>query len=67
MPPRQAYAGFFPKLVLAFDVGTTFSGVSYCFLYPGEVPNIQSVNRCDRSPVVAVSWLLTRTQIPSAT
>ncbi|KAG2750703.1 hypothetical protein P692DRAFT_20847281 [Suillus brevipes Sb2] len=33
------------KLVLAFDVGTTFSGVSYCMLCPGELPVIQGVAR----------------------
>jgi len=46
MPPRQPYSGSCRKLVFAFDVGTTFSGVSYCFLDPGQVPDIQGVNRC---------------------
>lgn len=45
MPPRQAFTGSCRKLVFAFDVGTTFSGVSYCFLDPGQVPVIQGVNR----------------------
>ncbi|OJA20126.1 hypothetical protein AZE42_04099 [Rhizopogon vesiculosus] len=45
MPPRQSYSGSCRKLILAFDVGTTFSGVSYCFLDPGQVPDIQGVNR----------------------
>lgn len=40
------YAGTSRKLVLAIDVGTTFSGVSYAILDPGEVPTIQNVNRC---------------------
>jgi len=31
--------------VLAFDVGTTFSGVSYCLLDPGLVPEIKGVTR----------------------
>lgn len=29
MPTRDPYAGTERKLVLAFDVGTTFSGISY--------------------------------------
>jgi hypothetical protein len=33
------------NLVLAFDVGTTFSGVSYCVLSPGDVPVIRGVAR----------------------
>ncbi|KAF8333722.1 hypothetical protein F5887DRAFT_1080066 [Amanita rubescens] len=42
---KNAYNGFERKLVIAFDVGTTFSGVSYAFLIPGETPTIQSVTR----------------------
>ncbi|KAG2129635.1 hypothetical protein DEU56DRAFT_741267 [Suillus clintonianus] len=45
MLPREPYKGLTRKLVLAFDVGTTFSGVSYCMLYPGEVPVIRGVSR----------------------
>ncbi|EIW80615.1 hypothetical protein CONPUDRAFT_125441 [Coniophora puteana RWD-64-598 SS2] len=45
MLDRQPYKGLSRKLVLAFDVGTTFSGVSYCILDPGEVPKIQGVSR----------------------
>ena len=32
-------------LVVALDVGTTFSGVSYAILEPGEVPKIHGVTR----------------------
>lgn len=32
-------------LVIALDVGTTFSGVSYAILEPGEVPKIHGVTR----------------------
>jgi molecular chaperone DnaK (HSP70) len=32
-------------LVLAFDVGTTYSAISYCILDPGEVPKIEPVTR----------------------
>ncbi|KAG1721510.1 uncharacterized protein EDB91DRAFT_1176212 [Suillus paluster] len=45
MLPREPYKGLTRKLVLAFDVGTTFSGVSYCILDPGEVPVIRGVAR----------------------
>ncbi|KIM35040.1 hypothetical protein M413DRAFT_20825 [Hebeloma cylindrosporum] len=40
-----AYQGTRHKLVLSFDVGTTFSGVSYSILDPGRVPQIQGVTR----------------------
>ncbi|KDQ52423.1 hypothetical protein JAAARDRAFT_483334 [Jaapia argillacea MUCL 33604] len=40
---RLPYHGLRRKLVLAFDVGTTFSGVSYSILDPGEVPKIFTV------------------------
>ncbi|KAG2063017.1 hypothetical protein BDR04DRAFT_1111856 [Suillus decipiens] len=43
LPTREPYKGSTRKLVLAFDVGTTFSGVSYCLLDPGEVPVIRGV------------------------
>ncbi|KAL5486031.1 hypothetical protein ACEPAI_7075 [Sanghuangporus weigelae] len=42
---RKPYNGDRRALVLAFDVGTTFSGVSYAFLDPGEVPKIHGVTR----------------------
>ncbi|KAF9526170.1 hypothetical protein CPB83DRAFT_837537 [Crepidotus variabilis] len=43
-PSRRApYAGTRRKLVLAFDVGTTFSGISYSILDPGQVPTIKGV------------------------
>ncbi|KIJ08849.1 hypothetical protein PAXINDRAFT_88277 [Paxillus involutus ATCC 200175] len=43
MISRQPYEGRSRKLVLAFDVGTTYSGVSYSILDPGEVPKILGV------------------------
>ena len=43
MPSEQPYRGLSRKLVLAFDVGTTYSGVSYCILDPGEIPKVQGV------------------------
>jgi len=42
---RSPYAGPSRKLVLAFDIGTTYSGVSYALLDPGFVPEIKSVAR----------------------
>ncbi|KAF8883234.1 hypothetical protein BD779DRAFT_1472553 [Infundibulicybe gibba] len=42
-----AYSGNERKLVLAFDIGTTHSGISYrlIILNPGEIPDIKGVNR----------------------
>ncbi|KAG1804031.1 uncharacterized protein BJ212DRAFT_1571075 [Suillus subaureus] len=45
MLPRRPYRGSVRKLVLAFDVGTTYSAISYCILDPGEVPRIEPVTR----------------------
>ncbi|KDQ59135.1 hypothetical protein JAAARDRAFT_192677 [Jaapia argillacea MUCL 33604] len=40
---RKPYQGSRRQLVLAFDIGTTFSGISYSILDPGEVPKIRTV------------------------
>ncbi|KAJ7578246.1 hypothetical protein C8J56DRAFT_969497 [Mycena floridula] len=45
MSPRQPFSGTRRKLVLGFDVGTTFSGISYSILDPGIAPEIKSVTR----------------------
>ncbi|KAJ3514768.1 hypothetical protein NLJ89_g2174 [Agrocybe chaxingu] len=45
MTTRAPYSGTQRKLVLAFDVGTTFSGISYSILDPGTVPEIRGVTR----------------------
>lgn len=45
MYSRQPYQGTTRKLILAFDVGTTFSGISYCILDPGEIPEIRGVSK----------------------
>ncbi len=45
MPSPQVYRGFVRKLVVGIDVGTTFSGVSYAILDPGEVPSIHGITR----------------------
>jgi hypothetical protein len=46
---RKPYSGNKRSLVLAFDVGTTFSGVSYAILEPNEIPKIHGVTRCVQS------------------
>ncbi|PPQ92722.1 LOW QUALITY PROTEIN: hypothetical protein CVT25_013908 [Psilocybe cyanescens] len=45
MSTRQPYSGSQRKLVLALDIGTTFSGISYSILDPGEVAEITGVTR----------------------
>ncbi|KAF5317094.1 hypothetical protein D9611_003520 [Ephemerocybe angulata] len=45
MTPRTPYRGFRRKLILALDVGTTYSGISYAVLDPGQVPEIKPVTR----------------------
>ncbi|KAK0471593.1 hypothetical protein IW261DRAFT_1571885 [Armillaria novae-zelandiae] len=42
---RKPYSGSRRKLVLAFDLGTTFSGVSCTVLDPGTIPEIKGVTR----------------------
>uniref|UniRef100_A0A8H7Y427 Uncharacterized protein n=1 Tax=Psilocybe cubensis TaxID=181762 RepID=A0A8H7Y427_PSICU len=45
MSSRSAYKGTRRRLVLAFDIGTTYSGISYSILDPGQVPQIKGVTR----------------------
>ncbi|KAL5485841.1 hypothetical protein ACEPAI_6883 [Sanghuangporus weigelae] len=42
---KQRYSGSKVAIVIGIDVGTTFSGVSYAVLRPGQVPRIQPVTR----------------------
>ena len=42
---RARYSGPSRKLVVALDIGTTFSGAAYAFLDPGQVPQIRSVTK----------------------
>jgi len=44
MPNLKPYDGP-TKLVVAFDIGTTFSGISYCILEKGQVPEVLGVTR----------------------
>ncbi len=48
----KPYNGFQRKLVIAFDVGTTFSGVSYAVLIPRELPLIHGVTKYVTAPIV---------------
>jgi hypothetical protein len=45
LPQRKPYDGFQRKLIISFDIGTSFSGVSYVFLIPGETPVIHGVTQ----------------------
>ncbi|KAI0750416.1 hypothetical protein C8Q74DRAFT_1309969 [Fomes fomentarius] len=45
MATLQPFTGSRRKLVLSIDVGTTFSGMSYAVLDPGEEPKIEPVRR----------------------
>ncbi|EKM51017.1 uncharacterized protein PHACADRAFT_32060 [Phanerochaete carnosa HHB-10118-sp] len=45
MTSLKPFSGPLRKLVLAFDVGTTYSGIGYAILDPGEAPKIQCVTR----------------------
>ncbi|KAJ3513955.1 hypothetical protein NMY22_g14893 [Coprinellus aureogranulatus] len=45
LPARKKYRGQSRRLLLAFDIGTTFSGISYSILDPGKVPQILPVTR----------------------
>ncbi|SJL14054.1 uncharacterized protein ARMOST_17507 [Armillaria ostoyae] len=45
MSERKPYDGTQRKLVIAMDLGTTFSGASYSILDPGRVPEIKGATR----------------------
>ncbi|KAG6832781.1 hypothetical protein H0H92_009399 [Tricholoma furcatifolium] len=57
---RKPYSGLTRSLVIAIDIGTTFSGVSYAILEPGEIPKIHGVTRFPGQEHVAGN-----TKIPS--
>ena len=42
---RAKYDGSSRKLVVALDIGTTFSGAAYAFLDPDEIPIIRTVTK----------------------
>ncbi|KAI0750425.1 hypothetical protein C8Q74DRAFT_1374012 [Fomes fomentarius] len=45
MPSLRPFNGSVRKLVIGIDVGTTYSGIAYTILDPGEVPKIHGVTR----------------------
>ncbi|KAJ7059084.1 hypothetical protein C8F01DRAFT_1370694 [Mycena amicta] len=45
MAQRTAFTGLKKKLVIGIDLGTTFSGISYCLLEPNVIPKILPVTR----------------------
>lgn len=47
----EPYKGNGRVLVLAIDIGTTYSGVAYCVLDPGEIPKVLSVTRYATPPL----------------
>ena len=47
---RAHYSGPSRKIVVALDIGITFSCAAYALLDPGEVPQIQTVTRQVFSP-----------------
>ena len=53
---QRVFNGPRAELVLAFDVGTTHSGISYTILEPGEVPDICNVTRLALFCEVYVSY-----------
>ncbi|KAK7033188.1 heat shock protein 12A [Favolaschia claudopus] len=73
MNTRKPYSGSARSLVLAVDVGTTFSGVSYAILEPGEVPKIHGVTRfpgqehvAGNSKIPTVLWYDTQGKMMAA-
>ena len=51
------YDGTSRELIIAFDIGTTYSGrAAFAFLQPGEVPRITVVTRCVPLPASTVPF-----------
>ena len=62
---RARYSGLSRKLVVALDIGTTFSGAAYVLLDPGEVPQIQSITRYVFPPVpYPAAMVINEIQVP---
>ena len=49
-PARANYTGLSRKLVVALDIGTTYSGAAYALLDPGKATQIKSVTRQASTP-----------------
>ena len=63
--PRARYSGTSRKLVVALDIGTTFSGAAYAFLDPGQFPQIRSVTRPVLPPILdPVTKTTNKMQVP---
>ncbi|TRM65694.1 hypothetical protein BD626DRAFT_566363 [Schizophyllum amplum] len=45
MSQLEAYTGDARKLFISFDIGTTYSGISYCIALPGRPSEIKAVTR----------------------
>jgi hypothetical protein len=43
MAERAPFSGATKKLLVAVDIGTTFTAVSFSILVPGEVPQFNQV------------------------
>jgi len=56
---RSPYTGCSRKLVLAFDIGTTSSGISYALLDPGSVPQIRSAGRWPKTLPISFTFPMT--------
>ena len=56
---RDRYSGTSRKLVVAFDIGTTFSSAAYVLLEPGEIPNIQLVTGQAFPPILHTAAIVT--------
>ncbi|KAJ7057214.1 hypothetical protein C8F01DRAFT_1061528 [Mycena amicta] len=52
MARRPIFNGVKRKLIIGIDVGTMFSGISYCLLDPGRAPEILPVTRFPPQPPV---------------
>jgi molecular chaperone DnaK (HSP70) len=56
-PSRESYSGSTKRLIIAIDVGTTFSAASFCVLQPNKVPKFEEVLRWTQQ-VIALFALL---------
>lgn len=45
------------QLIIAIDLGTTYSGASYCILEPGKRPKIEDVRAWPGQPSHLCAWM----------
>ncbi len=55
------------QLVIAFDIGTTYSGASFCHFKPGEVPEPLSVTKYAPFASMWLNVLINPRRFPGAT